>query len=355
MRLEDRLLFAIDEAVAINEVGYDEYYENVNSLIMTQLHINEAYINNEINYSEFNQLMLEYSRNEMINIAGRKVKRMGAEYLVNIRDEFEKTVNSWKKRGFVNRASAVCRVTGITISAGARVGGALAVGPIDWALNGAAALITLPVKDYDIPLTTPLYKTTTKPFIDEIKNRHAKKCEGIVDTAKGLKERALVLRKKSENGELNPTQIESQVNKLMKDILSLAKSIDKEHEAIQKDIDKTAVKMERISKSRSGYTDGSNEYHRLKHKMDDLKQLHDKLSAVPKDKYDSKSKPKIRDMLNDGRTETIMTKYANKYRIKEQMNGRYKKSDCQTILRQMVKDSAPDADIKAVKSYIQSL
>lgn len=355
MRLQDKLLFAIDEAVAINEVGHDKYYENVNALVHAQLSINEAYMNNEIDYEQFNQLMFEYTLKEHLNISGRKVKRMAGEFYDSINEEFKKTIESWKREGLVSKASAVGRVVGISASAGVRVAGLMAVGPVDWALNGATALVTIPLKDYDCPLTTPLYKTSTKPFIDEIRDRHTKKCEGIVDTAKSLKERALELRKKSESGELNPTQVENKVNKLMKDILSLAKSIDREHDSIQKDIDKIADKMERHKQTHGGSTDGDVEYHKMKRKMENLKSLHDRLGTKPEDKYDSKSKTDVRDAVNKSQAEAVMTKYANKYRIKEQLNGSFDKTDCQYVINKMVRNSAPKDDIKIVKSYIQSL
>lgn len=355
MRLQDNLLFVIDEAVAINEVGYDKYYENVNTLVSMQLSINEAFINNEIDYEQFNQLMFEYTLKEEINIGGRKVKRMGGEFYQSIKEEFEKCVNSWKKGGLCGKGSSVGRVVGITTAAGVRIAGLIAMGPVDWALNGAAALVTIPLKDYDCPLTTPLYRTSTKPFIDEIRNRHTKKCESIVDTAKGLKERAIELRKKSESGELNPTQVENQINKLMKDILSLAKSIDREHDSIQKDIDKLADKMERRKQIRGGYTDGDDHYHKMKHDMENLKNLHDRLGTKPEDKYNSKSKTDVRDVVNKSQAEAVMTKYANKYRIKEQLNGSFDKKDCQYVINNMVRNSAPKEDIKVVKSYIRSL
>ena len=359
MRLEDQLDFAIYEAVAINRIGYDEYYKNVNLLVQTKLHINEAYMLGEIDYNEFNKLMYEYTKEEHANIVGHKLVRMGADFYHSISEEFDKMVNSWKKKGFCGKASAVGRVIGITLATGVRVAGALAVGPVDWALNAAAALITIPATDFDISILTPLYKTTTKPFIDEIKNHHANKCESLHATAKKLKNDGLELRQKVTNNEITAAELERSINKLMKNILSLAKDIDKEHAAIQKDIDKTAERMERIKKQRGGVTDGSQEYHSLKHKLENLKKAHDSLGKPSEYKYSKDNKTEIHDDAVGAKAEALLTKYAQKYRnnhqisIHERPDGTFSKSDARLILREMIKDNVPKNDLKAVKEYLK--
>ena len=349
MKLQDDLLFAIDEAVAINEMGYDKYHDKVMSYIRTQISINEAYLNNDIDSDQFDQLIYEYSKSETVSIAGRKAMRMGKDFYNSIREEIIKAAKQVKGDGVSDKVGGVLRFTGIGAAGAARLAGLILAGPLDYALNGAIACVTIPLNKFDFGLTTPTYKAMTKPFIDEIRDRHSKKCEGILDTARALKERAQQIRSDADEGKITATQAEKQVETLVKDTLSLAKSIDKARASIQNEIDKTVVKMEKIKKQRSGVTDGSPEYHELKHKVETLNKV--------RERYDSevKGKADIKDAFNSTRNESIMTKYANRYRIKEKSNGTYDKKDCQVILSEMLKDSAPKEDIRAVRSYMRSL
>ena len=194
MKLQDDLLFAIDEAVAINEMGYDKYHDKVMSYIRTQISINEAYLNNDIDSDQFDQLIYEYSKSETVSIAGRKAMRMGKDFYNSIREEIIKAAKQVKGDGVSDKVGGVLRFAGIGAAGAARLAGLILAGPLDYALNGAIACVTIPLNKFDFGLTTPSYKAMTKPFIDEIRDRHSKKCEGILDTARALKERSLSQR-----------------------------------------------------------------------------------------------------------------------------------------------------------------
>ena len=50
-----------------------------------------------------------------------------------------------------------------------------------------------------------------------------------------------------------------------------------------------------------------------------------------------------------------MTKYSNRYRIREKSNAIYNKGDCLVILSKMIKDSNTKDDVLAVPVHIRSL
>ena len=278
MKLQEKLLFDIDEAVAINEMGNEEYNNQVMSYMRIQFSINEAYLNEELDSNQFDQLICEYSKSETVSIAGRKAMRMGKDFYDGIQEEINKATKQVKGDGFSNKKSGFLRFAGIGTAGAARLAGLLLAGPLDYALNGAIACVTIPLNRFDFGLVTPSYKAMTKPFIDEIRDRHSKKCEGILDTAKSLKERAQVIRTNSSEGKITAAEAEKQIEVLIKDTLSLAKSIDRARASIQNEIDKAVVKMEKIKTQRSGVTDGSTEYHKLKHKVDRLNKVNERFS-----------------------------------------------------------------------------
>lgn len=306
------------------------------------LHIHEAYHNKDITENEYQQLLYEYTLKEKSRIVGRKIKRMGGNLYNDVHDEFTQSIDDMKDKGLASKASGVGRLAGIVGAVGIRAAGLVAVGPVDWALSGAVACVTIPTKQFNIPVLEPIYKTSTKPFIDEIQDKYKNKAESLVDTAKSLKRQSDELRHQCESGKLTNEEAAKKSNELMRNIESLSKSIDKLQSAIQKDIDKIDDKIKALHAKK-----GSK---KVDEKIQKLTAKSATLRTIKSDAAD-----KAQSKVNSSASEGVLTTYAHKYRVKEELNGRYSKANVQKIYKNMQMDNAPENHLKAVKTYMEQL
>ena len=270
----------------------ETYFEEVKALDL-ELKIHRAYLTEAITYDEMN-ILFEYSMAENKRALGRKCKGIAKGFSDIIKDEFAKAIKDWTTKGWIKKGSATGRIVGITLAGAVQIVNVLAVGPIRWGTIAAATLVSIPAKDFDVPVLKPLYRTNTEPLINMVKNRHINTCKKLAETATSINDRTKEVKEKLNKKELTEEAAQNEINKIMRDIECLANNITKEANKIQKDIDDTAIKMNKIKDSRQGVTDGSNEYHKLKHKKEGYEKIKEKLDKIPKtkdeiDKMDNKT------------------------------------------------------------------
>jgi hypothetical protein len=180
---------------------------------------------------------------ERLKIIGRKgireIKSVKVDMMNEVKDAVNKIKNSKNEKITV---SDVGQITGIATAIGLQVVLTALAGPMDYLINAAVAMITVPLKDYNFSFINPIYKTTTKPFLDEIINRHHKKAEGIIDTAKSLKKD---LEKVNANtNKYKKSEYDKIVNDIIKNMKSLGSEIDRFRYKMQRELTKIEVKIQ---------------------------------------------------------------------------------------------------------------
>lgn len=310
------------------------------------LSIHEAYYENTIEEYEYYSLLLEYTLAETRDSAIRTGIRETKSTVKDILGEVEKVQRKLKNRKDVPLTiSDKGFIAGVATAAGINIALMMLVGGADIALSAATAMVVTPLAKYNLPFVDPIYRTTVKPFLEQLTNRKQKKAETIADDCRSLKERIQELRSAHEDKKITPEEAQRRANALMKNVMSCAMKIDKLEYEIQKSLNKLDAKIQ--ENKNKVKQNPSNENYKKLNKLKVKKE-----SIEETQKY-------LRDNTKGQITTAIVSRYAAQYNIEEGINGKYSKSDMTKLYDRMLADkksnNIPNKHIIAVQKYIEAL